>query len=345
MQMKTIRILVADESLPFITAFRQAISKDPSLKIIGTAGSWEEMQKEILELRPNVLILSSAPLGGQNPVTVMGRVHSVSHHIPMIMIGSGKLLEKEAAAGFSAEYIQMPDLRKKESFSAFSNEICVKVKLLANPFGMSFSSPPNAYIRTDLRYHVIAIGASTGGTEATAQIMESLPKGMPGVVIVQHMPASFTRMYAERLNRISQMEVSEAKNGDRIERGKALVAAGGLHMYLKKDAQGYYVRCAEGEKVNGHCPSVGVLFDSVAETAGSDAIGVILTGMGRDGAEGLLHMKKAGAYTVGQDQESCVVYGMPMAAYELGAVMKQAPCQAIAGILAKQVKADGLSEK
>lgn len=140
-------------------------------------------------------------------------------------------------------------------------------------------------------------------------------------------------MYAERLNSISKLHVTEAEDGDRVLSGSALVAAGGKHMTLKRDSRGYYVKCAEGERVNGHCPSVGVLFDSVAAAAGSVATGVLLTGMGRDGAEGLLKMRQAGAFTVGQDEASCVVYGMPMVAYQIGAVVKQAPLSEIASIL------------
>ncbi len=140
-------------------------------------------------------------------------------------------------------------------------------------------------------------------------------------------------MYADRLDRISKLSVSEAKDGDRIGPGKALVAPGGLQMSLKRDVRGYYVHCAPGEKVNGHCPSVGVLFDSVAECAGKDAIGVLLTGMGHDGAYELLHMREAGAFTIGQDKATCVVYGMPMVAYDNGAVMQQLPIQQIANVL------------
>lgn len=199
------------------------------------------------------------------------------------------------------------------------------------------SMPHIAGVSGHYRYNIIAIGASTGGTEATAQILENLPADMPGIVITQHMPPDFTRMYADRLDRICKLSVSEAKDGVRICPGTAVVAAGGLHMYLKKDSQGYYVHCAPGEKVNGHCPSVGVLFDSVAQCAGRDAVGVILTGMGQDGAEELLHLRQAGAFTVGQDQKTCVVYGMPMVAYNIGAVMQQAPLEQIADILIKRV--------
>lgn len=180
---------------------------------------------------------------------------------------------------------------------------------------------------------VIALGASTGGTEAILDILKELPTDMPGIVIVQHMPPGFTKMYADRLNGLCEMEVREAKTGDRVKPGLALIAPGDAHMKLVQIGQDYSVQCSPGERVSGHCPSVDVLFHSVAKTAKSNAVGILLTGMGRDGASGLLAMRESGAYTIGQDRASCVVYGMPMAAYEIGAVMKQASCQQIPYVL------------
>ncbi len=156
-------------------------------------------------------------------------------------------------------------------------------------------------------------------------MVRDLPANTPGVVIVQHMPPVFTKMYAQRLDRICKMSVKEAEPGDRVEQGKIIIGAGEYHLRLAKDAKGYYVRSEQGPKVSGHCPSVDVLFDSVAEIAKGNAMGVILTGMGADGAKGLLKMRQAGAYTVGQDKETCVVYGMPMVAFNNGAVQKQFP--------------------
>lgn len=183
---------------------------------------------------------------------------------------------------------------------------------------------------------VIAIGASTGGTEATLDVMRQLPADIPGIVITQHMPKGFTQMYAERLNRLCQMEVREAKDGDVIKRGLALLAPGGdLQMKIVKSGGTYKISCYPGEKVSGHRPSVDVLFESTAAAVGKNAVGIILTGMGQDGAEGLLKMRKAGAYTIGQDKDSCVVYGMPMVAQKLGAVCAQASCLAIPGVLMK----------
>lgn len=194
-------------------------------------------------------------------------------------------------------------------------------------------SPMGAAITEDM---VLAIGASTGGTEAILAVMRQFPAKMPGIVITQHMPAGFTAMYSERLNRLCQMEVREAKHGDRLTPGLALLAPGGVQMRLVRMGNGYSVSCMGSDKVSGHCPSVDVLFDSVANVARDKAIGVILTGMGADGAAGLLRMRKNGAYTIGQDRESCVVYGMPMEAYKIGAVCTQTSLEAIpAAVMAK----------
>ena len=176
---------------------------------------------------------------------------------------------------------------------------------------------------------VIAIGASTGGTEAILEVVKNFPADTPGVVITQHMPAGFTAMYADRLSKICKMEVREAKNGDRIRKGLMLLAPGGLQMRVVPLGNSYAVSVQEGEKVNGHRPSVDVLFDSVAFHVREHAIGVLLTGMGADGAAGLLRMRKNGAYTIGQDKNSCVVYGMPMEAHKIGAVCQQCPLNTI----------------
>ena len=180
---------------------------------------------------------------------------------------------------------------------------------------------------------IIAMGASTGGTEALLAILEKLPGNLPPIVITQHMPPIFTNMYAERLNRICKMEVREAKDQDSLYPGLCLIAPGGLQMQVVKDREGLKVSCLEGEKVSGHCPSIDYLFSSVAKECGEHAVGILLTGMGRDGAHGLLLMHETGAYTLGQDEESSVVYGMPMEAYKLGAVDKQGNLSQIANYL------------
>lgn len=203
-------------------------------------------------------------------------------------------------------------------------------KRFSTPGVLKLSSPSSLKLKDT----VIAIGASTGGTEATLEILKQLPADTPGIVVTQHMPEGFTQMYAQRLDRLCQMEVKEAENGDIIRQGRVLIAPGGsMHMQVVKRGIYYYAKCVPGEKVNGHRPSVDVLFHSVADNVKGSKVGIILTGMGGDGAKGLLAMRRHGAYTIGQDKSSCVVYGMPMEAYKLGAVCKQTPCSKIADLL------------
>jgi two-component system chemotaxis response regulator CheB len=176
---------------------------------------------------------------------------------------------------------------------------------------------------------VVAIGTSTGGTLALEEVLTALPRVTPGIVIVQHMPEKFTAAFAERLNKLCQLEVKEARHGDRVLPGRALIAPGGKHMLLRRDGANYHVDVIDGPLVNRHRPSVDVLFRSVAKQAGANALGIIMTGMGDDGAAGLLEMRKAGARTVAQDEESCVVYGMPKEAVKRGGVEKSVPLHAI----------------
>jgi two-component system chemotaxis response regulator CheB len=262
--------------------------------------------------------------------------------LPVVLVSSLDIGAFEALHAGAVDFVKKPDIKSENEFVAFCNELSVKIKVASYANIKKVMLPGNPLPKSKLKInkssqHVIAIGASTGGTEATANILVQLPADIPGIVIVQHMPAGFTKMYADRLDKMCKFSVSEAKSGDRVEKGKALIAAGGKHMMLKKDQIGYYVRCMEGEKVSGHCPSVNVLFHSVAIAAGDDSIGIILTGMGRDGAEGLLDMKKNGAFTIGQDKQSSVVYGMPMEAYKVGAVHKQVACQNIAATIVERL--------
>lgn len=196
--------------------------------------------------------------------------------------------------------------------------------------GGNFSSP-------SANFDLVAIGASTGGTEAILEVVRQFPAKMPGIVITQHMPPGFTAMYAERLNRLCNLEVKEAVHGDKILPGRILLAPGGLQMRVVRLGNGYSVSCTDEDKVSGHRPSVDVLFTSVAANVKNRAIGVILTGMGADGAAGMLRMRKAGAYTIGQDRDSCVVYGMPMEAYKIGAVCQQASLSNIPQVVMAQL--------
>lgn len=224
-----------------------------------------------------------------------------------------------------------PEPARREPSSAAAPPPRVQISLPKLAAGQLKIKNPHA---PKLKNTVIALGASTGGTEATLEVLRDLPADTPGIVVTQHMPEGFTAMYAERLNRLCAMQVKEAENGDQIRQGQVLIAPGGdYHLKVSKKGINYYVNCVPGSKVNGHRPSVDVLFRSVAETVRSEGIGIILTGMGADGAEGLLAMRQKGSFTIGQDKESCVVYGMPMVAKQIGAVCSEAPCSRIATLL------------
>jgi len=199
--------------------------------------------------------------------------------------------------------------------------------------------PPASEARTPMKTteRVVAIGTSTGGTLALEEVLTALPRVTPGMVIVQHMPEKFTAAFAERLNKLCQIEVREARHGDRVLPGRALIAPGGKHMLLRRDGAQYHVDVIDGPLVNRHRPSVDVLFRSVAKHAGANALGIIMTGMGDDGAAGLLEMRKAGARTVAQDEDSCVVYGMPKEAVKRGGVEKSVPLSAIGREIVQQL--------
>jgi len=239
----------------------------------------------------------------------------------------------------AVDFVTKPDIKGSRTLDSFINELIIKIKIASMA---KVSHLKKAYVGYQLAEGgdspnpntIIAIGASTGGTEAIYEIIHALPRDMPGIVVVQHMPPVFTAMYAARLNNSCRMEVKEAKHGDVILPGKVLIAPGGdYHMQVNRRGNQYIVELIKGEKVNGHCPSVDVLFNSVAAKVGENAIGVILTGMGHDGAKGLLNMKRTGAMTIGQDEQSCIVYGMPKVAYDIGGVDKQATLKNIPQLL------------
>jgi two-component system chemotaxis response regulator CheB len=184
---------------------------------------------------------------------------------------------------------------------------------------------------------IIGIGASTGGTEAIYRVLKALPANIPGIAIVQHIPPVFSGMFAQRMNTQTALNVKEAENGDFLEPGSVLIAPGDKHMQLRRVGDRYKAEVFEGEKVSGHCPSVDVLFESMAKACGDRAVGVLLTGMGSDGARGLLSMRRSGAFTIGQDEKSCVVYGMPKIAHDLGGVEKQLNLDAIPGELVQHL--------
>lgn len=335
-----IRVLIVDDSLFFRTALQKALIGDSTIRVVGTAGSAMEAEKKIKELSPDVVTMDVEMPDKKG--TDFLREILPTNPIPVVLVSSLNIGIFEALDTGAVDFVKKPDIRNENDFAIFCNELSVKIKIASCAKVKRTDAPKTSVALPALKAdreseHIIAIGASTGGTEATLEILRQLPPDIPGILIVQHMPVGFTKMYADRLNRLCSFTVLEAQNGDRVKPGQALIAAGDKHMTLEKDYKGYYVKCYAGEKVSGHCPSVDVLFRSVARTAGKDAMGIILTGMGKDGAEGLLEMRKRGSYTIGQDKQSCVVYGMPMVAYNIGAVEKQAPCQSIAGLIIQRL--------
>ena len=266
----------------------------------------------------------------------------------MILVSSLNLKVFDALAVGAVDFVRKPD--DQQSADAFVAALTQKVIIASSarprpaasaPAAPTASAAPNLGPSPNLSNIIIGLGASTGGTEATLAVMKRLPADIPPMVIVQHMPPGFTKMYAERLNRLCAMEVREAQSGDELHRGLALVAPADLQCRVVRIGTRYTVNCMPGEKVSGHRPSVDALFQSMAETVTCKMVGIIMTGMGQDGAVGLLAMRKKGAYTIGQDKESSVVYGMPGVAQNIGAVCIQASCDNVSNVLIRHLKSLG----
>lgn len=348
--MRKIKLLVVDDSIMFREVLARYVRRDEAIDIIGAAGDAYAARDMILKYEPDVMTLD-VTMPRMDGIAFLKKLLP-QYYIPTIIISSSEDKRAESLDAGALEFINKPLARTTNDMEKFADSLCAAIKRVYAQRGLRKSvahdsvsiEPPMtaaAFSATKPRFRkseaLIALGASTGGTEALEQVVRQFPEDTPPVLIVQHMPAGFTKLYADRLNRCCKMEVKEAEDGDRLRRGLIIVGAGEHHLRLCKDARGWYASSRNGEKVSGHCPSVDVLFTSVAEVAGANAIGAIFTGMGRDGAEGLLKMRNAGAFTVGQDKESCVVYGMPMEAFNIGAVEVQAPLYNIADIILKQL--------
>lgn len=327
-----IKVLIVDDSLLFRETLSREMSKDLGIEVVGTASDPFIVRDMILELKPDVLTLD-VEMPKMNGIEFLKKLMP-QYPLPVIVVSSSSKNVLDALNAGAVEFVTKPDINRSGGMSSFINELKIKIKIAstAKVGNQKKEYVPKNLVSSkgiDMINTVIAIGASTGGTEAIFTVISALPRDMPPIVIVQHMPPVFTRLYAERLNHSCALEVKEAEDGDALKPGRVLIAPGEYQMRLVKKPSGYFVKCSKEEKVSGHCPSVDVLFDSVSETAGKKAIGVILTGMGRDGAKGLLNMKKAGAYTIGQDEKTSIVYGMPMVAFNIGAVIKQCPLEEI----------------
>jgi two-component system chemotaxis response regulator CheB len=326
LQRKRIKTLIVDDSLIFRETLARGISRDPAIKVVATASDAFMARDMIIKYDPDVMTLD-VEMPGMDGIEFLRRLMP-QYPLPVVMISALSDRVFDALNAGAVDFVAKPDMNLNQSLDSFIKELIVKIKIASvarlGRWKKVYRSPQLATKTSKASKNwIIAIGASTGGPEAIYQIVKHFDRNTPATVVVQHMPAGFTKMYAQRLNDTCLAEVREAQNGDRLGPGQVLIAPGEYHMRLKRQGGDYMVECQPGEKVNGHCPSVDVLFDSVAKTAGDLALGIILTGMGSDGARGLLAMRRQGARTIGQDESSSVVYGMPRAAYELGAVEKQ----------------------
>lgn len=331
-----IKVLVVDDSALVREMITSILNKDPSVEVVGTASDPFIARDKLVKVKPDVITLD-IEMPRMDGITFLKKIMKF-YPIPVVIVSSltqrGMTSTMEAMEAGAVEIVAKPNGAMSASIEAVGEELIWKVKAASRArVGKSAkkdeglkkgkSNVPVADIsKLETTNKIIAIGASTGGTEALKMVMKSMPADSPGVVIVQHMPEKFTTTFARHLNNISAMEVREAKKGESVIPGRALLAPGNKHMVLRRSGARYYVDLNQAERVCYQRPSVEVLFNSVAKFAGANAVGVIMTGMGGDGAKGLLNMKNAGAKTIAQDESSCVVYGMPKEAVEIGAVNK-----------------------
>ena len=322
--MLQIRVLVVEDSMFFRDLLVKTLDKDPALEVVASARDAFEARDAIIKYRPDVMTLD-IEMPRMSGIEFLRKLMP-QYPMPVVMVSSLSDKVFDALNAGEVDFVAKPAYSDRKMLEEFIlKELPVKIKIAstAKIGNIKKTVPPSLSenVTVDNQDMVVAIGASTGGTEAIATILKDFGTDIPGVVVVQHMPAGFTEMYANRLNDQCRVMVREARDGDKVLPGQVLLAPGGeSQMRLVKVNGNYQVEIKPGPRVSGHCPSVDVLFESVAQSAKDRALGIILTGMGGDGAKGLLAMRKAGARTIGQDESSCVVYGMPRVAYELGAV-------------------------
>ncbi|CEN21403.1 protein-glutamate methylesterase/protein-glutamine glutaminase [Paraclostridium sordellii] len=343
---KKIKVLVVDDSSMFRRIIKNYLQENPDLEVVDTAKDPYEARDKILELRPDVLTLD-IEMPGMNGIDFL-KILMDQCPIPTIVISGVDGRCFEAISAGAVGFVEKPTANTMKDFSIdLASKIReASVAKLEKSITKTTTSKiinkvnvlKNTGIRKNNSKEIIAIGASMGGVEAVGKLLKQLPLGLPGIVITQHMPPVFTKRYAERLNRECLISVSEGKDGEEVLSGHAYIAPGGFQMGIIKKNNKYVLEIIEGEKVSGHCPSVDYLFQSIAKVAKDNSIGVILTGMGSDGAKGLLDIRESGGYTIGQNKNSCVVYGMPMAAKNIGAVAKETSLAMIPNAILNQLK-------
>jgi len=317
-----IRVLVVDDSMVFRKILEKGISVDPSIEVVATAVDPFDARDKILEYEPDV-VTCDIEMPKMDGIEFVRRLLP-QYSVPVIVVSSISDRVFDAMNAGAIDFVSKPNERSPESVQQFILDLIQKIKDASKAKVHETEEKVKKSGSKDVMYHeLISIGASTGGTEAICALLQQLPKGLPGIVIVQHIPPVFSKMFAERLDKQTHFSVKEAENGDKIERNHVYLAPGDKHMQVRKSEHGYFLKVFQGEKVSGHCPSVDMLFQSVATEVGERALGVILTGMGYDGAKGIALMKRRGAVTLGQDEKSSVVYGMPKAAFDLNGITKQ----------------------
>jgi two-component system chemotaxis response regulator CheB len=352
--MDKIKVMVVDDSAVVREVVKQVLETDPAIQVIATAMdplfAMEKMKMQwpdvivldiemprmdgitflhkIMAERPTPVVICSTLTEKGAQVTMLALAAGATSIITKPKMGVKRFLQEDASNDLveSVKAAARANVRKLVDTTALRT-VGVSPKLNAD----AILAPPGAISLEQTSEQIVAIGTSTGGTQALEVVLTALPRICAGIVIVQHMPEMFTEAFAQRLNSLCEIEVLEAKNNDRVIPGRALIAPGGKHMLLKRSGAQYHVEVLEGPLVNRHRPSVDVLFRSVAKFAGKNALGIIMTGMGDDGARGLKEMRDAGAYTLGENEETCVVYGMPKEAMKLGAVCEEISLHQIAG--------------
>ena len=345
--MNQIKVLVVDDSMVFRKMISQAVDAAPDMMVVATAADPFQARDMILRFEPDVMTLD-VEMPKMNGIDFLRKLMP-QYPLPTVMLSSLNSAVFDALEAGAVDFVNKPhDMGPEEIYKWVQEELLLKIRTAVTarvtkkkaipplPHQMqqrTVASQPLPSRGKDYKDKILAIGASTGGTEAIFSVVKELHSDIPGTVMVQHMPPGFTKMYAERLDTQCEVTVKEAQDGDLVEKGKILLAPGDRQMRLVKTGGLYRVEVKPGEKVSGHCPSVDVLFQSVAKVSGSNALGVILTGMGADGAKGLLEMRKRGARTLGQDEKTCIVYGMPKVAYDIGAVERQVPLEKVAGMV------------
>ena len=347
---KKIRVLVVDDSALIRGVMTKILSEDPGIEVVGAAPDPYLARDKIKALDPDVLTLD-VEMPKMDGLTFLQKLMAV-RPMPVVMVSSlteqGAATTMQALESGAVDFVTKPTVDIQHGLTELSYQITSKVKAAAQARVKKRTAPADcserikalaaqsAMIKTT--DSIIAIGSSTGGTEALRELLEVLPPNTPPILMTQHMPEHFTKTFAERLNELCPIHVKEAQEGDSVIPGQALLAPGNYHMELRRSGAKYYVTLNQEPQVNRHRPAVDPMFQSVAKYAGANSVGVILTGMGNDGAVGMLEMKKAGAFNLAQDEKSCVVFGMPKEAIKVGAVDKILPLSDIPSAILAHLK-------